>query len=80
MPSTLNLHTAVTILGLTIGLGVSYLSRPAVLGIQIPIEIVTSTAAADAPFRQQLAIHLGVATAIGGAIGMLIGIILGRGR
>lgn len=78
MPSNTNWRMICAILGLIVGLGVGYLTRPTVplIGFQIPLEVLTSTARADAPFRQQLLTHLGVATVIGAAAGIAAGIVL----
>lgn len=76
----INTHATVTILGLLIGLGIGYVTRPFVplVGMQIPIEVIASPFPADQPFRQQLAVHLGVAAAIGAAAGMAIGMAFNR--
>lgn len=72
-------HSTLTILGLLVGLGIGYLTRPTIFfGVQAPLELLLSNASLDQPLRQALAMHLGLAAVIGAAVGIGLGIVLER--
>lgn len=56
--------------GAVIGLLVGVAMRPAVLGVKIPLEVLSSRFPADAPFRSELWAHLAIYLAAGAGIGL----------
>lgn len=57
---------------LLLGLIVGFLTRPSILGMQLPLEVLFSQHPSDAPFRNQLMVHLVIA----GAGGLIVGAVL----
>lgn len=58
--------------GLILGLLIGYANRPSHIGFQIPLEVLFSANAMDAPFRSELMTHL----MSYGAIGLVGGVVL----
>jgi hypothetical protein len=64
------------------GFAVGYLTRPTLLGVKVPLEIMSSTHPMDAQFRQEMMTHMAVSTAAGAAIAiaLIIAIALLQGQ
>lgn len=58
--------------GAGIGLLVGFVMRPAVMGIKIPLAVLTSSYPADAPYKSELLTHLATYLAAGAGIGCAI--------
>lgn len=58
--------------GATIGVLVGLVMRPTIMGIKIPLGVLTSSHPGDAPFRSEMLMHLGIYLAVGAGIGCAI--------
>jgi len=70
------LYLCLVLLGAIAGGLVGILTRPSLLGIPIPLEILTSLAPLDAPLKAELADHLVLTTGIGLVTGIVLALVV----
>lgn len=63
--------------GAGLGFAIGYQTRPSLLGVKLPLDVLTSTSPMDAPFRSEMMAHLGIATVIGAVVGLVLAIAFG---
>lgn len=66
------LRLTILAIGAAAGFGYGYQTRPSLLGVKVPLEIITSNHPMDATFRSELISHLSVATMIGFGIALAV--------
>ena len=66
------LRLAILAIGAAAGFGYGYQTRPSLLGVQVPLNVLTSNHPMDAAFKANLASHLAVTTAVGFGIALII--------
>jgi hypothetical protein len=64
------------ILGALGGFGVGYATRPTLLGMPLPLDLLTSNYPMDAEPKSMLMSHLAITTAVGLAVGVGLAIIV----
>ncbi len=62
--------------GAVVGCLVGAATRPSVLGVSIPLEVLTSSAPLDAPFKDELFSHLTLTTGIGLVAGCVLAFVV----
>lgn len=70
------LRIAILALGAAAGFGYGYQTRPSLLGVQVPLDVIGSSHPMDASFKSDLIAHLSVSTGIGFAIALAVVLLL----
>lgn len=65
------IYPILAIAGALIGALIGIVTRPTFMGVQVPMDILTSSSRMDAPFKDELTSHLLAST----GIGLLVGVI-----
>ncbi len=63
---------AILALGAAAGFGYGCQTRPSLLGVQVPLEVLRSNHPMDASFKSELASHLALSTGVGFAIALAV--------
>lgn len=66
------LRLAILTIGAAAGFGYGYQTRPSLLGVKVPLEVIASNHPMDATFRSELLSHLAVSTMIGFGIALAV--------
>lgn len=70
------LRISILALGAAAGFGYGYQTRPSLLGVQVPLEVLTSNHPMDASFKSELAAHLALSTGIGFAVALAVVLVI----
>lgn len=70
------IYPTLTVAGALIGGVIGIITRPSFMGVQIPMEVISSSARADAPFKAELTSHLILTLGVGLVLGVVIAFIL----
>lgn len=70
------LRTIIIAIGAAAGFGYGYQTRPSLLGVKVPLDIIASNHAMDAPFRSDLISHLTVSTLMGAGIAVAVVVVI----
>lgn len=65
------LYPVLAIVAGVVGVVIGIVTRPTYLGVQVPMDVLGSSARADAPFKTELTNHL----LLTGGIGLVLGVI-----
>lgn len=65
------------IVGAALGFAVGYQTRPSLLGVKLPLDVLTSTSPMDAPFKSEMMTHLGISIVIGAVVGFILAVAFG---
>ena len=68
----LGMKVILSVLGAAVGFGIGIATRPTLMGMPLPMKLLTSSYSADAPFKSELVQHLVTTTGVGIAVGFAL--------